>query len=356
MTDHSTASTPASTADRTGAAEATAPATATATATATAGPNVPAPAAGDFLVIGESVADIVRTPGRADATHPGGSPANVAYGLARLGRRAVLLTQLGEDPEGALIGAHLRSAGVEVLTDRQVGVRTPTAVVTLDAQGRARYAFDISWTLRPVVLPAVAPRHVHLGSIAAVQDPGAAAALALVERLRPAASVSYDPNVRADLLGPRTEVIPRVERCVALSDVVKASDEDLDWLYPGVGHREIAARWLALGTALVLVTRGGDGAVALTRSGRAETAAAPATVVDTVGAGDSFMSAALDALAGPGLLGAPARSALAALDTPALARLLHHASTAAAITVSRAGANPPDARELRERLSAAAPA
>lgn len=299
----------------------------------------------DFLVIGESVADIVRTPGRADVPHPGGSPANVAYGLARLGRSTALLTQLGADEAGALIGTHLQSAGVEVLTDGRSGVSTPTAIVSLDAEGRATYTFDIHWSLQPVK-PSVEPLHVHLGSIAAVLEPGAAAAIELVESLRADATVSYDPNIRADLLGESAEVVGRVERCVALSDVVKASDEDAAWLYPGRPIEQVAAHWLALGPAVVVVTRGADGSTAFTRAGQVTGPAVRTTVVDTVGAGDSFMSATLDALASLGLLGAAARPALAALDEPALTRLLRHAGVAAAITVSRAGANPPDAREL----------
>ncbi|MFE3110693.1 carbohydrate kinase [Kitasatospora indigofera] len=302
----------------------------------------------DFLVIGECVADIVRVPGRADVAHPGGSPANVAYGLARLGRPVTLLTQLGRDPMGSLIGAHLRSAGVRVLTDGRPEVRTPTAVVSLDGEGRASYAFDFDWTLRAVEPPA-APRHVHLGSVAAVREPGAATVVALAERLRAAASVSYDPNIRPALSGDRAGALGRVERCVALSDLVKASDEDLAWLYPGEPVERVAARWLAAGPAVVVVTRGGDGAVGFTRSAEVARPAVRTTVVDTVGAGDSFMSATLDALAARSLLGAPARAALAALDGPALADVLAQAALAAAVTVSRAGANPPDAAELRER-------
>lgn len=304
----------------------------------------------EFLVVGECVADIVRTPGRPDVPHPGGSPANVAYGLARLGRSTGLLTQLGQDSAGELIRAHLRSAGVELLDDGQRGAATPTAVVTLDAQGAATYAFDIGWTLRPSPLGAP-PRHLHLGSIGAVQEPGAAAVRALAAELRPHASVSYDPNIRADLMGGHAEGVTKVEQCVALSDLVKASDEDLDWLYPGEPLPRIAERWLALGPAAVFVTKGGEGASAFTRRGEVTGAPVRTPVADTVGAGDSFMSAALDAFADLGLLGAAARPALTGLDDAALARVLRHAGTAAALTVSRAGANPPDVRELRAALA-----
>ena len=302
----------------------------------------------DFLVIGESVADIVREPGRPDVTHPGGSPANVAYGLARLGRETALLTELGADPAGELIAAHLREAGVELLADRRGTAPTPSAVVTLDEAGQADYAFDIRWTLgRGRAEPPVRPRHVHFGSIAALADPGAATVRALVSRLREHATVSYDPNVRAELLGDRADVIGKVERCIALSDIVKASDEDVRWLYPELSEASIASAWLKAGPALVVITRGADGAIAHTRDKMTSIKSSPVAVADTVGAGDSFMSATLDALAAEERLGAAARNSLAALTTPELSKVLSHATAAAALTVSRAGANPPTASELR---------
>ncbi|GAB7184923.1 carbohydrate kinase [Kitasatospora sp. Ki12] len=294
--------------------------------------------ASHVLVIGECVADIVRTDGAPDRVHPGGSPANVAYGLARLGRRATLLTELGPDADGRLIRAHLESAGVRV---RAAEVeRTPTAVVRLDGQGRAEYAFDIGWTLPSTAVAAAelaeAPTAVHIGSIGAVTEPGAAAVLALVERWRGRAEISYDPNVRPALMGERAEAVRRVERCVALSDLVKASDEDLAWLYPGERPDAVAERWLALGPAVVAVTLGAGGAFARSAEGeRVGAAAVPVAVADTVGAGDSFMAALLHT-----------RATAADLTT-----CLSHAVTAAALTVSRPGANPPSAAELEAALT-----
>ncbi|MFI8256247.1 carbohydrate kinase family protein [Streptomyces filamentosus] len=299
-----------------------------------------------FLVIGECVADIVRVPGAADVVHPGGSPANVAFGLARLGRETTLLTQLADDPAGRLVSGHLTGAGVRLALGGAPD-RTPSAVVSLDEHGRAAYAFDIAWTLTAGEPPATPHpvRHVHLGSIAAVTAPGAAAVLALAERLRSAATVSYDPNVRPALMGERAAAVARVERCVALADLVKASDEDLAWLHPGEPAEAVAARWLDLGPAVVLVTRGGDGSLAVTREHTVTAAAPPVEVVDTVGAGDSFMSAVLDALAGRD------RAGLAALGPAELAGLLAGAGAAAAVTVSRSGARPPDRAELDAALS-----
>ncbi|MFC4032283.1 carbohydrate kinase [Streptomyces polygonati] len=311
---------------------------------------------GDFLVVGECVADIVRVAGRDDVPHPGGSPANVAYGLARLGRDTALLTQLGDDPAGALIGGHLRSAGVELLGDLGADAVTPTAVVTLDGRGQASYDFAVRWTLGPVDRLPGEVRHVHLGSIGAVTEPGAATVRKVVAGLRAGATVSYDPNVRPALFGPHPEAVARVEACVALSDLVKASDEDLAWLYPGEPPRSVARRWLALGPGAVIVTFGGDGSMAYTAAGELRGAPVRTEVADTVGAGDSFMAAALDTLAGLGLLGAAGRAGLSALSTrsvleeTALGAVLRRAATAAALTVSRPGANPPDLAELRAAL------
>ncbi|MFG2405544.1 carbohydrate kinase [Streptomyces brevispora] len=302
----------------------------------------------DLLVIGECVADIVRLPDAPDQVHPGGSPANVAYGLARLGHGVTLLTQLGPDDNGQLIRDHLNDAGVEVRTDGAMAA-TPSAAVTLDDAGTAAYTFQITWTLGPVSLEQP-PRHVHTGSIAAVMEPGATAVVAAVDSLRKAATVSYDPNVRPELMGDHEAAVRKVERCVALSDMVKASDEDLEWLYPGQEPGQVAERWLATGPAVVLVTRGADGALAVVPDGQVTVDALPTEVVDTVGAGDAFMSGTLHALASHGLLGPGGRDRLRSLDRATVTDVLRHASASAAVTVARAGANPPDAAELAGAL------
>jgi fructokinase len=307
----------------------------------------------ELLVIGECVADIVRLPGEPDRVHPGGSPANVAYGLARLGHGTTLLTQLGPDGHGRLIRDHLAAAGVEVRTDDATGP-TPSAAVTLDDQGHASYTFQVGWTLGPVVLDR-APLHVHTGSIAAVVEPGAATVLAAVQSLRSGATVSYDPNVRPELMGERARAVARAERCVALSDVVKASDEDLRWLHPDEEPEQVAERWLAAGPGLVLVTRGGAGAFAQFSGGRAVAEALPVDVADTVGAGDAFMSGTLHALSAHGLLGPDARDRLHAVGRDTVADVLRHAVASAAVTVSRAGSNPPGTAELHEALGGAPP-
>lgn len=305
-----------------------------------------------LLVIGECVADIVRLPGEPDRTHPGGSPANVAYGLARLGRDTTLITQLGPDANGRLIADHLASAGVRVMTDGSAAP-TPAATVDLDAEGRATYGFEVTWTLGPVELPGEPPLHVHTGSLATGLEPGARTVRDLVEALRATTTVSYDPNVRPGLMGDHTTAVRRAERCVALSDIVKASDEDLRRLYPQDTPERAAERWLRSGPALVLVTRGAEGVTAFLPGAVVNLGAPPVRVTDTVGAGDAFMSGALHALAAHRLLGARGRARLRSIDAATLTDVLRHGVASAAVTVRRAGALPPDEEELADALTSA---
>lgn len=307
--------------------------------------------AGHHLVIGEVVADVVQPRSGAPVTHPGGSPANVAVGLARLGAAVTLMTQIGHDAHGDLIRAHLAAARVRVLAVPGPGVvnaMTPCAVAHLDDSGAATYVFDITWTLPPAAPPST-PSHVHTGSLATLMAPGADSVEALVRDLRPQASVSFDPNIRPTLLTDHADAVARVERMIALSDVVKASDQDLEYLYPAADPVLVATRWLEAGPAIVVLTLGGEGSICVTRAGTVKIAPTVVTVADTVGAGDAFMSALIDGLSRDGLLGADRRTELARIPQHTAARLCRRASRAAAITVARPGAAPPDLAELEAR-------
>lgn len=302
------------------------------------------------LVVGEALVDVVLRPGAEPAEHPGGSPANVAIGLGRLGRRVDLLTWLGDDAHGDLVREHLAGSDVHVLAGDRGPERTPMARAHLDAEGVATYEFDLTWDL-----PARwdegddAPVVVHTGSIATVIAPGGAAVARLLADRRDGSTITYDPNLRPALMGSPEETLPVVERLVALADVVKVSDEDLAWLHPGVAPVEIAQDWLGRGPALVVVTLGGEGALAITAGGDEVLVEAPRVeVADTVGAGDSFMGALIDGLWTADLLGADRREALRAIDRPTVERVLVRCAQVAAITVSRAGANPPTSAELGE--------
>jgi fructokinase len=299
----------------------------------------------DVLVVGEALVDIVERIDGGRAEHPGGSPANVALGLARLGRSARLLTRIGADPRGLAIRSHLESSGVSLLPGSVTDAVTSTATARIDEAGVASYVFDLDWDV-PVDVDLGNYRALHTGSIAAFLPPGGDAVVRLVEQAAGRVTVSYDPNARPRLMGDPGEARTRVERIVALADVVKVSDEDLGWLAPGEDAIQVAAGWLATGPAVVVVTLGGSGSVGLVRSGRVDVPAPAVEVVDTVGAGDSFMSGLLDHLAGAGLLGADRRQALRQLGTAEVEAMLSHAARIAAITCSRAGANPPTRADL----------
>lgn len=298
------------------------------------------------LVVGEALVDVVhRTDGSVES-HPGGSPLNVAIGLARLGREAHLLSWFAEDEGGAALRAHLAGSGVHLVEGSAGAARTSSAVATLDATGAASYEFDIDWQL-PSEPVSIDPVVVHTGSIAAVLDPGARDVLTLVGSHRGTATVTYDPNMRPALMGSPAQAAARVEPLLELADVVKVSDEDLAWYSGGQDVTELARAWASRGPALVVVTLGGSGALAVTSSGlKVEITAPKVQVADTVGAGDSFMGGLVDGLWSAGLLGAHRRDALHAIDEATLRSVLERCARIAAVTVSRPGADPPTAAEL----------
>ena len=300
------------------------------------------------LVVGESLIDIVHRAGGSDQEHVGGSPANVAVGLARLGNDVILATMIGEDEHGARIADLLDREGIR-LTAGSVGERrTSVATSTLDAAGAAAYTFDLAWELSEDQ-PLEGLAHVHTGSIAATLEPGASAVLNTIQTARPGATISYDPNVRPSLMGDPQEVRAKIEQLIGLSDVVKASDEDIAWLYDAAPLSDILRLWGLLGPAMVVVTRGDKGAVVgLGITGELTSVDAPAVeVADTVGAGDSFMAGLVSGLLDAGLLGGvQARERLRAATLADVRPAVDRALACAAITVSRPGANPPHLAEL----------
>jgi fructokinase len=305
-----------------------------------------------LTVIGEGLVDVVQRSSGIEA-HVGGSPLNVAVGLARLGHPVQFIGRYGRDAYGDSVAAHLRASSV-MLPQAPDGLPTSVATALVDDDGAATYTFDLAWEL-----PGLAERLpfmtqgttlLHTGSIATMLAPGAADVLAAVEHSHPSATISFDPNCRPTIISDVDYARRQAEKFVTLSDIVKASDEDLAWLYPGVDVLDSARRWLALGgsqgPAMVVVTRGANGPWGITAAGEAEFAAPKVEVADTVGAGDSFMAALLSGVVDRGLDGAQNRRALRALPADGLAALLAHATRAAAVTVSRAGANPPTRAEL----------
>ncbi|MFF2315340.1 carbohydrate kinase [Arthrobacter sp. NPDC058097] len=312
-----------------------------------------------LTVIGEGLVDVVQRSSGIEA-HVGGSPLNVAVGLARLGHPVQFVGRYGRDAYGESVAAHLRASSV-MLPQAPDGLPTSVATALVDDDGAATYTFDLDWELPglgerlPFMLQGTTL--LHTGSIATMLAPGAAEVLAAVEHAHPASTISFDPNCRPSIITDADYARRQAEKFVTLSDIVKASDEDLAWLYPGVDPLESARRWLKLGgaegPAVVVVTRGAAGPWGITAAGETEFAAPRVEVADTVGAGDSFMAALLSGVVDRGLDGAQNRADLRALPAEGLTALLAHASRAAAVTVSRAGANPPTRAELNHVESAA---
>jgi len=296
-----------------------------------------------IVVIGEALTDCVQRSDTTDITEvPGGSPMNVAIGLGRLGHPVVLAARWGKDERGAAIASHVETSQVDVIDHADGLERTSTATAVIQPDGSAEYVFDLSWDLTPDMVSSGDCVHVHTGSIAATLEPGAQAVWDIATRERSAgASVSYDPNARPQIMGSREDALPRVEAMIDVSDIVKASDEDLEWFYPDRSLDDVVSDWLNRGVALVVITRGKDGLLGFSHHASVSLPTRATSVVDTIGAGDSVMSGMISALATRSLLGASAMTKVATLDEVALSEVLGFALDCSAHTVSQAGANSP---------------
>jgi fructokinase len=306
-----------------------------------------------FVVCGEALMDVYMgeaTPtGMTLDARIGGSPLNVAQGLARLARPAAFLTGLSTDALGERLLASLRAEGVDTSLILRSDAPSTLSVVSVDASGVPRYAFhgngaadrQITHDTLPALPPAT--RVLQFGSYALAVEPVGGALRALAKRERERRLIAYDPNVRLNVepdLGHWREV---VEEMVSIAHLVKVSDEDLGLLYPAEAPEQVAARWLTQGASLVAVTRGRHGASAWTRTAQADAPSPEIKVVDTVGAGDTFQAAILTWLDEHDAL---RPDALSALDGASLDALLRFAARAAAITCSRRGADMPRRDEL----------
>ena len=308
------------------------------------------PATTPVLVIGEALIDAVIRPGQPVAEHVGGSPANVAFGLGALDHDVSLATWIGDDARGHRIAARCAEVDVALTPGSDGADRTSLAQAHIDAHGHASYEFDLTWRV-PAMDDLDSFGHVHTGSIAATIEPGGTDVLTAIDRARPTATVSYDPNMRPTLMGSPDDVRARVEALVALADVVKASDEDLAWLYPDSHLHEVLASWERFGPGVVVITKGGKGVVYAVRtasSAAVTLAARPVQVADTVGAGDSFMAGLISGLIDAGFLGSPqARERLARATTEDLRPAIDRALATSSTTVTHAGAYAPTRDELR---------
>lgn len=291
------------------------------------------------LVVGEALVDIVEREGEEPAPHAGGSPFNVAVGLSRLDVTTRLAAQLAPDSYGDLLRSRLDESAVVLDALEPVPARTSSARATLATDGSASYVFDLTWD--PATLPDPADfEAVHVGSLGTSLEPGAALVADLVLMADAVGvPVSFDPNVRLTV-EPDPEVWRRIFASVGPhASIIKMSDEDAAALFPGEELPALAQR-LAADGALVAITRGGEGAVVANLTHLVEIPPADVRVVDTIGAGDSFMAAMLAWCA------TYAWPAADELDPTELTDLAMYASSAAAITCSRPGADPPWTREL----------
>jgi fructokinase len=302
-----------------------------------------------LTVIGESFIDIITS--QTDPSplmRPAGSPINVAVGAARLGLAVTFVTHYADDPHGNLIEKHLKFNNIKGIN---CGIGpTSTVVTALDPEGIADYSVSIRWDINGASLPAQAAieesMHVHTGSLAAALPPGNNGTFALIEAAKERATISYDPDFRHSLTSNATTIRRQVELFVAASDVVRVREEDLDWLYPNRTPYKSLQSWLDYGPAVVVLTRGADGPVILSRKGYAAMPGEALPVTYPVGAGESFMAALISGLAQLEALGVKSRTRLYSLELPELHALAAYANQAAAITCSRPGLEPPHMFEL----------
>lgn len=315
-----------------------------------------------IAVLGERIVDFV--PGddpQAYRAVAGGSPANVALGVRRLGGEPVLLGRAGDDGLAGLLDRAIIDNGLSTAALLRRSGPSLLAVCTRNDDGSVSYYFyyqgspDLMWDAADLAEALGAARAAgatawHTGSLVSWLGPGVDAVLDAWRAARDAGdlTLSYDPNARPGTV-PREEMRARVEEFVGLSDVVKVSDEDIAYLYPGESPEIVCARWIERGPAMVVLTRGAEG-LAAWRPGRAVLAVPgrPVTVADTVGAGDTVTAALLVGLGDAGVLGADGRIADVADDD--MLAILERASVAAAITCSREGAQPPTRAEVDAAL------
>ncbi len=301
-----------------------------------------------LTVIGEALIDLVPGSGPGDyRARPGGSPFNVAIGLSRLGHRAALMARLADNAFGRLLRGYAAAEGVDLAGAPHATEPTTLAVVSLDAEGHAGYDFylegtaDWQWSDAELARVPADTAVLHVGSLAAWTQPGCGRIRAATARLRERGStlISYDPNIRPLLLGGPERARPLVEDFVAVAHLVKASREDVEWLYPGADLARIGDRWLDLGALVVVITDGPNGAHLL-RANTAPTRRPGRRIrlADTIGAGDAFTS---------GLLGGLVRremytpEQLSRCPADLLAETVDEAVLISALTCERVGADPP---------------
>ena len=274
----------------------------------------------------------------------GGGPANTAKALANLGLKTHFIDGISTDNYGQMAKAELLSANVLLDYAKYSSKPTCRAKINLSKSGSAAYEFVIEGTatfnFSDLWLPdpqSLKPSLLHIGTLATVIEPGASVLFEWAQRVAHVAPIVFDPNIRPAVLGNRDEYLKKVEKWVAISSAVKVSDEDLSWLYPSKAMNEVVNRWLEVGVQLVVVTLGEKGITAYRKNEQASVDAVKVVVADTVGAGDTVGAVLVEAMV---------KNSLERLSGEVLKTMLNRAVKAAAITVSRTGANPPTLKEI----------
>jgi fructokinase len=296
-------------------------------------------------VCGEVLIDLIPGADGVRVPHVGGGPANTAKALARLGHDVQFIDGISTDEYG--VSARKELLDDEVKLDLTLTSDKPTclAIISLDANGGASYEFkidgtatfdfDLKWLPDP---SRYKPQVLHIGTLVTVIQPGADVLYDWAMQVAEFAPIVFDPNIRPSVMGDRDLYEAAVEKWAALSSVIKVSDDDMAWLYPGQKYEDVAKRWLNDGAALVVVTRGSNGIIGFTADGSVEVDGEKITVADTVGAGDTVGAIIVEAMIEKGIL---------ALTGDVLKATLHRAAVAAGITCSRKGAQPPYKHELK---------
>jgi fructokinase len=315
-----------------------------------------------IVIGGEALVDLVDDNGSLRAI-AGGGPFNTAIALGRLEVPVGFLGALSRDAYGQMLAEQLIEAGVDTSLVRWSDAPTPHALVHRLGDGRNEYRFELAGTSLVDLVPGQLPPlpdgawAIHVGTLALAVDPPAAAYQALIDREAGRRRIILDPNVRPAVFGEVDMYRPRFEQLCQLADVVKLSEDDAAWIYPGLSAEEVLGLILAFGPTVVAVTRGQRGAIAASGNAFADVAGIPVPVVDTVGAGDSFGAALVAALIDEGAFGLRATQGP---DEAVLTRAVSYAVAASAITCTRTGATPPSRAEidaqLRSRTDARSPA
>jgi fructokinase len=310
-----------------------------------------------IVIGGEALVDLVEDDGSLRAV-AGGGPFNTAIAFGRLDVSVGFLGAISCDAYGQMLAHQLADAGVDTSLVRWSDAPTPRAIVHRHGDGKHEFTFDVHGTSLVDLLPEQLPTlpndawAVHVGTLALAIDPPAAAYEAFVDREAGRRQIILDPNVRPAIFGDVVTYRRRFERLAQVADLVKLSEDDAAWIYPGTSVEHVVELILGLGPCVVAVTRGADGAVASSGNGLIDVRGIRVNVVDTVGAGDSFGAAFVTALVDGDAFG-PQATRIA--DDAVLRRALSYAVAASAITCTRRGALPPSRDEIDAQLRAVTP-